>query len=331
MNKNKQMSAVVVEEFGNYHNLLYKEVTEPEIDRNQVKIKMEDVGVNPNESYVLTGNYNLFIPELPFTPGFDGAGVIEEIGDDVSNFQVGDRVFVGTFRKVNQSGTYAEKVVVDSDIVLPLPDNASFEQGAALGIPGFTAYHILFQRANLKAGETVFIHGATGGVGTLAVQMAKSIGATVIGTSSTEEGLQAILDNGADYAMNHLNDNNFDQLNEYTNGLGPDVIIEFLANKNLELDLQAIKTKGRIVVVGARDTIEISPRLILSRNINVLGASLPNLTEEDYTEASAGIIAMLEHGVINPIIGESVPLREVQKVHENLLTRSGNGKSILKP
>lgn len=331
MSENKQMNAIVVDEFGDYEKLQYKVKSEPIVKKNQVKIKMHAIGVNPNEAYVLTGNYNLYVPKLPFVPGFDGAGVIEEVGNDVTKFQIGDRVFVGTFRNIEQSGTYAEKIVVDSDIVLRLPKHSSFEHGAALGIPGFTAYHVLFQRAKVKAGETVFIHGATGGVGTLAVQMAKSIGAKVIGTSSNESGLKSILDNGADYAMYHLSEDNLNELKEYTDGSGPDVIIEFLANKNLELDMQIIKTKGRIVVVGARDTIEISPRHILSRNLNILGASLPNLTEADYKEASAGLIAMLENDILNPVIGNRVSLKDAKKVHKDLLTRSGNGKTILIP
>lgn len=331
MSKQEQMNAVVVEDFGDANQLIYKQIDAPQAKENQVRIKIQATGVNPNEAYVLTGNYNLFVPSLPFIPGFDGAGVIDQVGSNVTNFSIGDRVFVGTFKKKEQSGTYAEKLVVDSDIVLHLPDNVTFEDGASIGIPGFTAYHALFQRAKIKAGETVFIHGATGGVGTLAVQMAKAIGATVIGTSSHQEGLDAIINNGADYAMNHLNEDNLTELMSYTNNQGPDVIIEFLANKNLEIDMKAVKTKGRIVVIGARDTIEISPRLILSRNLNILGAALPNLTEAEYDEIAAGISAFLQNGLLKPVIGEKVPLKDAKKVHEELLTRFGKGKTILVP
>lgn len=325
------MNAIVVEEFGGAEKLQYKQIAVPKLGDKQIKINNKAIGVNPNESYVLTGNYNLYIPELPFIPGFDAAGEVVEVGSNVSKFKVGDRVFVGSFKKLAQSGTYAEYMVVDEDIAIPLPNNASYEEGASLGIPAFTAYHVLFQRANIQENETIFIHGATGGVGTLAVQMAKAAGLTVIGSSSNEAGCQSILDNGADYAIAHLTDETLSSLLDITNNEGPDVIIEFLANKNLENDLKTVKTKGRIVVVGARDTIEISPRLILSRNLNILGASLPNLTEAEYEEAKQAITKMIEGGQLQPLIGEKVALKEAKEVLETITSKSGSGKTILLP
>lgn len=325
------MNAIVVREFGGPEKLQYESIPKPITAAKQVMIEVKAIGVNPNESYVLTGNYNLYRPQLPFIPGFDAAGVIVEVGSGVTQYQVGDRVFVGSFKKLDQSGSYTEYMVIDEDIVIPLPDNVSYEEGASLGIPAFTAYHVLFQRAKAKKGETIFIHGATGGVGTLAVQMAKAKGLTVIGSSSSEAGRQAILDNGADYAIAHLTDDSLDDLLQLTHGEGPDIIVEFLANENLETDLKVVKTKGRIIVVGARDTIVISPRLILSRNINILGASLPNLTEAEYDEAKEGILTLLKSGQLQPVIGEKIALKDAKEVLSTITSRSGRGKSILIP
>lgn len=325
------MNAIVVNEFGGPEKLQYKSIPKPKVGPNQVMIEVKAIGVNPNESYVLTGNYNLYRPNLPFIPGFDAAGIIVEVGPSVTQYRVGDRVFLGSFKKLDQSGTYAEYIVVDEDVVISLADNASYEEGAALGIPAFTAYHVLFQRAKIREKETLFIHGASGGVGTLAVQMAKAKGLTVIGSSSTEEGRQAILDNGADFAVDHLTDDSLDEFLQLTQGEGPDVIVEFLANENLEIDLKAIKTKGRIVVVGARDTIEISPRLILSRNIDILGASLPNLTDAEYAAAQEEINTMIKSGKLQPVIGEKIPLKNAQEVLSTITSRTGRGKSILIP
>lgn len=330
MSENK-INAIVVEEFGGADKFQYKEIKEPVPELNQVRVKLEAAGVNPNESYVLTGTYNLYVPELPFIPGFDGAGVIDEVGEKVTDFKKGDRVYIGSLRKTAQSGTYAEKIVVDTDIVYPLPEKASFEAGAALGIPAYTAYHALFQRAHIKAGETVLIHGATGGVGTLAVQMAKAVGAKVIGTSSNEEGRQSVINIGADYAMGHLSEDNLTELEKATNGKGPDVIIEFLANENLETDLNAVAKGGRIAIIGARDSVEISPRIIFSKDITLVGAAFTNLTEADFSEAEAGINAFLASGALNPVIGDKVPLKDAKKVHDTLLTKSGDGKTILVP
>lgn len=327
----KMMHAIVVEEFGGQENFQYKEIPEPVAAADQVLVKLEAIGVNPNESYVLSGNYNLYIPELPFIPGFDGAGIVEAVGTEVTDFKPGDRVYLGTFRKPEQSGTYAEKIAVDTDLVYHLPEAASFETGAALGIPAYTAYYALFLRANLRAGETVLVHGATGGVGSLVVQMAKAIGATVIGTSSNEAGRQSILDMGADHAMAHLQADNLDELADLTAGKGPDVIIEFLANENLETDLNAVAKGGRITIIGARDSAEISPRLIFSKDLTINGVAGPNMTLADYHEVTAGIEALLRTGAVKAVIGDRVPLKEAKSVHDTLLTKSGNGKSILIP
>src|SRR5262249_38892206 len=198
---------------------------------------------------------------LPYTPGSDGAGEIEAVGAGVTAFKTGDRVYVAA----PQSGTYAERVVCASSQVHRLPARASFGQGAALGVPYATAYRALFQRAGAKPGETVLIHGATGGVGIAAVELAHARGLTGIRTGGTETGISAAREHGADLVVNHGEPNYTDEIMKATGGRGVDLIIEMLGNVNLDRDLGLLARHGRVVVVGNRGRIEINPRDAMSR------------------------------------------------------------------
>lgn len=323
------MKAIQMTEFGGPEVLQLREVAEPVPGKNEVRVKLSAVGVNPNEAYVRTGNYQFYIPELPYTPGFDGAGVVDAVGEGVDHVKVGDRVFVAALLAKKNTGTYAEKVVIDADAVHKLPDPVSYEQGAALGIPALTAYRALFQRAKIRPGETVFIHGASGGVGTLAVQMASGIGAKVIGTASTADGKELVKAAGALHAIDHLTADALDEVHALTNGNGPDVIIEFLANVNLENDLKILAQYGRVVVVGNRGTLEFNPRLSMAKEADIYGMALFNAREEEYKESIQGVGAFLKSGLINPVVGDRLPLSEAKVAHEQILTKKSRGKMIL--
>lgn len=322
------MKAVQIHTYGGPEVLETVEIKEPSPNANEVKIKLYTTGLNPSESYTITGEYAYNKPDLPYTPGYDGAGIIEEVGLNVTKPEVGDRVYLTAFSANRSTGTYAEKIVVDASNVFLLPDNISFLEAAGLGIPSFTAYKALFLKARVQAGETVLIHGASGSVGSLAVQMAKAIGAIVIGTSSTEEGRQLILELGADYALNHISKNNKEKLREITNEKGPDVIIEMLANVNLETDSKIIANYGRIVVVGSRGTIEFTPRNLMTNEASITGMTFTYPTEEEMQEMEHGINAFLKSGVIKPVIGKKFSLDEPQEAHEALMGSSGNGRTI---
>ena len=321
------MKAVEIKEFGDRNVLETVDIEEPSPNKGQVKIKLHVTGLNPNESYTISGTYS-FVPELPYVPGYDGAGVIEEIGDGVDNFEIGDRVFLAGFTAERNTGTYAEKVVADAKRVYPAPDNLSMKEIAGLGIPAFAAYNALFLRAKIKAGEYVLIHGASGAVGSLAIQMAKAIGAIVIGTSSTEEGRKQILELGADHVMNHLSDKNKEELSKITGGKGPDVIIEILANENLDTDIEVIARYGRTVVVGSRDSIEILPRNLMGNESYITGMNVSKMTEEDRNSAYHGILAFIESGAVKPLIGKSFSLDEPVEAYKEMMEGSGNGRTI---
>lgn len=322
------MKAVQINEFGGPEVLKKVNVDEPFPNENEVKVKIYTVGLNPNEAYTITGTYAYNIPELPYIPGYDATGIIEEVGPNVEQFKIGDRVFLSAFSAKRNTGTYAEKVVVDAESVFKLSDKISFKKGAALGIPAFTAYKALFQKAKIKAGERVLIHGASGAVGSMAVQMAKAIGAIVIGTSSTKKGRQTVLNLGADYALNHTSDNNKDELLDITDDQGPDVIVEMLANKNLEIDMQIIAKHGRVVIIGSRDTIEVNPRNLMTNEATVTGMTFTSPTQKAMNEVYFGLNAFLETGAIDPLIGDEFTLDEPIEAHKALMESSGNGRTI---
>ena len=322
------MKAIVVDQYGVEDAMQLKDIPEPIPAKDEVLIALKNAGVNPNETYVLTGSYAFFSPPLPFTPGFDGAGIVDAVGDDVTEFKPGDRVYIAGFMARSNTRTYAEKAAVSVDGVQHLPDNVSFEPRAALGIPATAAYRAIYIRGDVKEGETVLIHGASGGVGLLSIQMAKEAGATVIGTASSEEGRALVLEYGADYAMDHLSADNKEELLKLCRGKGPDVIIEFLANVNLGLDMEVIAKYGRIVVVGNRGSIEVNPRLLMAKDSDILGLGVPNYTPEEYMAALNKISELLEQEKLVPVVGRHFTLSEAGEAHRVIMDEKTRGKLV---
>src|SRR5207248_8960011 len=249
------MKAIRVHEFGGPEVLRLEEVATPQPGPDQVLVRMHAIGVNPVETYIRSGTYAR-LPELPYTPGKDGAGVVEQVAPDVNEFKAGDRVYTAG----SISGTYAEFALCKTDQVHPLPANVSFAQGAAMGTPYATAYRGLFQRADAKPGETVLVHGASGGVGTAAVQLARARGLRVFGTAGTEEGRKLAREQGAHEVFDHRAADQFEQIMKATDGRGVDVIVEMLANVNLGRDLTILAKRGRVVIILSRGRVEKDPR-----------------------------------------------------------------------
>lgn len=322
------MKAIQVTEFGGPEKLVYTDVEEVTAGRGEVCVRLYAAGVNPADVYTLTGTYST-VPQLPYTPGVDGAGIVEAVGEDVSHVRVGDRVFIVTANGSYSTGTFAQKVVCDQTNVYHLPDGVSFEQGASLGIPALTAYRALFQRASLKPGQIVLIHGASGGVGLQAVQMAKAHGAKVIGTASKPEGKKMVERAGADAVIDHVKEATIEDVLALTGGNGPHVIIEFLANVNLETDLKLVAPFGKIVVVGNRGSIEINPRLAMQKECDILGMALWNAREDEREQSIQGVIGLLTTGALRPIIGTTWPLQQASQAFEQLGKGTGDGKIVL--
>src|SRR5437868_5138233 len=264
----KTIKAIRVDEHGGPEVLKVVEIPLPEPGDGQVLVRVKAVGVNPVETYLRSGAYSS--ATLPYFPGMDAAGVVESLGPKTNRFKTGDRVYTSE----SISGTYAEYTLCLEEQVHPLPPNASFAQGAALGIPYGTSFRGLFHRAKAQPGETLLVHGATGGVGSAAVQWAKAAGLIVIGTGGTEQGRKLVKEQGADFVLNHRDAQYTDELMKITEGRGVDIILEMLANVNLAKDLTMLAKYGRVVVIGNRGKIEINPRDAMSRDASILGMTL---------------------------------------------------------
>jgi NADPH2:quinone reductase len=291
----------------------------------QVLVKIHAAGVNPVDTYLRTG-IHAHAPKLPYTPGKDGAGIVETVGDEVTRFKPDDRVYTAG----SVSGTYAEYAICHENELEHLPEQVSFEQGAGVWTPYATSYRALFQKAAAKAGETVLIHGASGGVGIAAVQWAKGAGLTVIGTASSDEGRQLVLDQGADAVFDHSDEDHLGDIHGFT-GNGVDIIIEMLANQNLERDFEAIGMFGRIVIVGNRGSLQFTPRQAMTKDVTLLGMSLFNSPQEARDEIHAAIGNGLTNGQLKPIVGRSFPLAEAPAAHHAVIETKAAGKIVLVP
>jgi NADPH:quinone reductase len=322
------MKAIVVRETGGPEVMTLTDVPEPIPDRNQLRVRIRAAGVNPVDTYIRAGAYGR-TASLPYIPGKDYAGVIDAVGADVTRFREGDRVY-GHGLAAGQGG-YAEAALTNEWGVEPLPDTVSFEQGAAMGVPYGTAWRALFMRAKAKAGETVLVHGASGGVGVAAVQIARAHGLRVIGTAGTENGLTLVRDQGAHAVFNHREPNYLDAVLAYTRGRGVDVVLEMLANVNLDRDLDLLARGGRVSVVGNRGRIEIDPRKTMTREGSIVGMAMFNATAEELREIHASLVAGLENGTLKPVIRKTLPLAAAAQAHIAVMEPGAFGKIVLIP
>ena len=320
------MKAIVVRDFGEPEVMIVEEIELAEPAGTQVLVKIEAAGVNPVDTYLRTG-IHAHAPALPYTPGKDGAGIVAAVGGGVTKFKQGDRVYTAG----SISGTYAEYSICDESHLGVLPENVSFEEGAGVWTPYATSYRALFQKAGCGAGETVLVHGASGGVGLAAVQWAKAAGLKVIGTASSEEGKRAVLENGADVVFDHSDDDHFSQIHAHTERKGVDVIIEMLANVNLERDFECLSMFGRIVVVGNRGSLTFTPRQAMTKDATIYGMSLFNAPVEKLNEIHAAISDALSNGSIKPPVSKTFDLAEAPAAHHEIIESKAAGNIILIP
>ena len=321
------MKAVRVHAFGEADVLTFEDVDDPRPGHGQVLVKLEAVGVNPVETYIRAGAYAL-LPDLPYIPGGDAEGTIAELGAGVSGLSIGERVYVAA---PVSSGSYAQMMCVSADAVHPLHDRVSFAQGAAVGVPYATAYRALFQKAEAKAGETVFVHGASGAVGIASVQLARAHGMRVVGSAGTERGMALVESHGADCVLDHTKPDYMDELAAFTGGNGPEVIVEMLANVNLNRDLAAIARFGRVIIVGNRGPTEIDARQTMGKDSSVRGMALWNASDAELASAHAALVAGLANGTLNPVVGRELPLAEAAAAHVTVLEPGAYGKIVLVP
>jgi NADPH2:quinone reductase len=320
------MKAIRVSEYGGPSVLELEEIPTPQPGPGQVLVRNHAVGVNPVDTYLRSNTDNRG-PKLPYTPGGDAAGVVEAVGPGVGSVKVGDRVYIGG----SVSGAYAQLSLCNEAQVHPLPGNVSFAQGAGMNVPYATAFHALFHRAHGEAGESVLVHGASGGVGIAAVQLARARGMTVIGTAGTERGRQLVSEQGAHHALDHTKPGYLDEIAKLTGGQGVNVVLEMLANVNLQKDLGIIAMGGRIAVIGNRGTTEINARSAMNKNAAILGVALFNTTPAQLVGLHAALVEGLANGTLRPVIAMELPLGQASRAHEAVMEPGHHGKIVLIP
>ncbi|MBP7777042.1 MAG: NADPH:quinone reductase [Acidobacteria bacterium] len=321
------MKAIRAHAFGGPDVLRYDDLPDQQPGPGQVRVRLHAVGVNPFDTYMLTGTYAIK-PPLPYSPGADGAGVVEAIGTGVDGLAVGDRVYTGGTADHQAYGAYRQVVLCTPGQVHALPDRVSFAEGAAVNVPGLTA-HVALERATPRGGDVVLVHGASGSVGLAAVQMARAAGLTVIGTAGTDDGQALVAAEGAHHVVAHRDRAHVERIQALTSGRGPDIILEMLANVNLDHDLTMIAPRGRIVIIGSRGRIEIDPRKIMAKHAVVTGLALWGLTAEEVARGHEALGQALASGALRPVVGTELPLAEAAEAHRRVMAPGARGKVVL--
>jgi NADPH:quinone reductase len=320
------MKAIRVHAFGAPEVLELEVVPTPQPTAGQVLVRVNAAGVNPYDTYMRAGTYAIK-PPLPYTPGSDAAGSIESVGAGVTRVKPGDRVYTAT----TLSGAYAEFALALESQVHPLPEPISFAQGAGVWVPYGTAFHALRHFADARGGETVLIHGASGGVGIAAVQIARAMGLVVIGSAGTQKGLDLAKREGAHHVADHTRSGYQDAILQSTGGRGVDIVLEMLANVNLGGDLKLLATNGRVIVIGSRGDVAITPRDLMTRRASVRAFTLWAATEAEEKEIHAALVAGLENGTMRPVVGKELPLVEAAQAHRDVMASGAFGKIVLVP
>jgi NADPH2:quinone reductase len=318
------MLAIKVTEWGGPTVLRASTAEVPTPGRGEVLVRVLAAGVNPVETYIRAGTYARK-PELPWTPGNDGAGIVEAVGPETSGAPaVGARVWLsGTL-----SGSYAQFALASASDVHALPAALSFEEGACVGVAYRTAYRAIFLLGKARSGDFVLVHGATGGVGVAAVQLAARHGCVVIGSSSTERGRAAVLANGATHAIAH---GDVAALLEITEGKGAALIVEMLGDANLGVDCAMVAQGGTVAVVGNRGAATINARELMMREASIVGVMLARSSAEEAKAALAALGAGLADGTLRPVVGPVFPLARAAEAHIDVLEHRGgaSGKVVI--
>jgi NADPH:quinone reductase len=268
------------------------------LSSSEVLVKVHAIGVNPVETYIRSGKYATAV--FPHTPGHDAAGSIVAVGTGVSRLRVGQRVY--TLRTV--TGAYAEMAIAEERFTFALPDSTPFAAAAAIPTPYHTAYRALFQRLRVIPGRTLLVHGATGGVGIAALQLAAAHGVRIVATSGSDAG-DRLVSRWAAAVVRHGVPETKERVLAATGGRGPEYIVEMLGNRNLQLDLEMVAKGGAICVVGSRDDTTISPRALMAKECTLTGVMLPGSSDEDFAEQAAHIAAGLRAGTLEPQVGRT--------------------------
>uniref|UniRef100_A0A1S4KWP0 Quinone oxidoreductase, putative n=1 Tax=Ixodes scapularis TaxID=6945 RepID=A0A1S4KWP0_IXOSC len=325
------MRAIQVNKFGGPQVLQECHVPIPKVTPGKVLVRVKAAGVNPIDTLIREGTYPTSF-QLPYTPGKDGAGLVEEVGEGDTPLKARDRVFFCNRDASNVHGSYAQYSLLKATDVWPLPEKISFQQGACLGIPYLTAYKALVLKAKVTADKLVLVHGASGAVGTAAVQIAKHFKAKVAGTAGTPAGMDVVKQRGADLVKKKKLFSHLVGFQKWTNDRGVDIILEMLANVNLPVDFNMIGQNGLILVIGSRGDVKVNPCCLMGKESAVMGIALMKATPEEWQAMAENVARGAEEGWIKPVMDRVYPLGGAKAAHHDLINRKGaKGKVTLDP
>ncbi len=324
------MKAVLCKEYGLPGSLVLEEVASLKPSAGQVVVSVKACGVNFPDTLIIQGKYQ-FKPEMPFSPGGEVAGVVKEIGEGVTRVKPGDRVIA-----FNTWGGFAEEMVVDADRTIPMPAGMEFIPASAFVLTYGTSYHALKDRADIKAGETLLVLGAAGGVGLAAIQLGKAMGARVIAAASSDAKLKVCRDNGADELINYGSEDLRVRVKAITAGKGVDVVYDPVGGPYSELALRDMAWKGRFLVVGfaAGDIPKVPLNLTLLKGCSIVGVFWGSFTKnepEHNRENNWELMAMYAAGKIKPHIHAVYPLEKAAEALNEVLNKRVTGKVVLTP
>ena len=320
------MKAIQIASPGNVNVLQLQEINRPEPKAGEALLRMKAAGVNYIDIYQREGRY---LVELPYVPGLEGSGVVEAVGPGVTEVKPGDRVAY-----TMSAGSYAEFNVVPAASLIPLPKEMSFEEGAAFPLQGMTAHYLVHEFYRIKAGDTVLIHAAAGGVGLLLVQWVKHLGAKVIGTVSTPEKAKIAMQAGADHTILYTQQDFVTEVKKLTQDQGVDYIIDGVGQSTFTKDLDAIRVRGHICLFGSSSGTAnpLEPNSLQAKSITLSGGALWNYlrTREELLQRSNDVLAAIREGWLKLKIDHVLPLEQAAEAQTLLEGRKTVGKVVLK-
>jgi NADPH2:quinone reductase len=322
------MRAVLCKELGPPEKLVVEQVPSPKAGKGQVVVSVKAAGVNFPDTLIIQGKYQ-FKPEPPFSPGGEVAGVIKEIGEGVTSLKRGDRVIA-----VSTYGGFAEEMLADADKVIAMPDAMEFVPASAFVLTYGTSYHGLKDRAQLKAGETLLVLGASGGVGLAAIQLGKAMGARVIAAASSDAKLQVCRENGADELINYASEDLRARVKTITAGRGVDVVYDPVGGPYSEPALRDMAWKGRFLVVGfaAGDIPKVPLNLPLLKGCSIVGVFWGAFTRaepDNNRRNNEELMQLYIAGKVKPHIHATYPLERAVEALNEVLNKRVSGKVVL--
>lgn len=324
------MKAVRIHETGGPDVLVYEEVPTPAPGQGQVLVRVEAASVNPVDAAVRSGAFPT-PKQPPKIIGSDGAGVVETVGPGVADVKTGDEVFFQGLG-IGSEGSYAEYALVAAEQCVPKPEGLSFSEAAAMGLVFPTAYYGLVRKGALQPGETVLVQGASGGVGTASVQLAKALGARVLATVGSDEAARRVRDLGADEVIVYTTSDVGAEVARLTDGRGVDLIHELVVSENLPADIAMVAKRGRIVCTGQGPHPEVAIPIgsAIGKDAALLFMSTGNAGRAGVAEMMREIAGLAEQGKVKPVIWKTLKLSEARRAHE-LLAGHHVGKIVLVP